>query len=194
MRHVFRGRLTYANVTSTLALFLALGGAAYAAGNSLVGSNGAIHGCVAKRGALTVVAVGKRCPRHTRSLLFAQKGQPGPRGLPGAQGTTGQPGTPGTPGAPGGVGITNYQVVNGATVASSGGGQNIASNYAFCPTGTHVIGGGFATSGANTQIFVKNEKPITGTSQDAFLVETTSASPTDAYSMTPYAYCATVAG
>lgn len=37
-------RLTYANVTATLALFVSLGGGAYAV-TSFVGADGRIHGC-----------------------------------------------------------------------------------------------------------------------------------------------------
>src|SRR5947209_3428975 len=86
-----RARPTYANVTATLALFLALGGGAYAASGGLVASNGVIHACVARDGGLVVVASGKRCAKGTRGLAFNQSG---PRGNPGVQGVPGASGSP----------------------------------------------------------------------------------------------------
>jgi hypothetical protein len=68
-------RLTYSNVVATAALFVALGGSAYALGPSFVGAGGAIQGCVAKSGGvLTVVKPGKRCPKGARSLMFNAHG------------------------------------------------------------------------------------------------------------------------
>ena len=56
-------RITYANVMATVAVFLALGGGALATG-TLIGSDGRIHGCVAKNGSLKVLKRGKHCGRH----------------------------------------------------------------------------------------------------------------------------------
>jgi hypothetical protein len=91
-----RRRLTYANVVSTLAFFIAVsGGTAFAASNLLKGSQ------IAK-GTITAANIKKNT---LSSTLFA-KGvlQSGPRGATGAQGPAGAPGTPGTPGAPGAAG------------------------------------------------------------------------------------------
>jgi hypothetical protein len=100
------------NAVALLALFVALGGGAYAATkNSFVASNGVIHGCVSKQGGLLeVVKPGRHCPRGAVSLPFAAtgpsgrvgpQGPQGPQGLQGIAGQAGTPGTPGTPGAPG---------------------------------------------------------------------------------------------
>ena len=98
----FRARVTYANVASTIALFLALGGGAYAAvGNPFAGPGGAIQGCVKRGGALIVVKSGRACPKHTTSLRF---GQTGPQGIQGPQGVAGRDGAPGTPGKDGAPG------------------------------------------------------------------------------------------
>jgi hypothetical protein len=95
-------RLTYANVMSTVAVFIALGGGAYAASSGFVSSGGAIHGCVTKHGgALKVVRTGSRCPKGARSLIFDVRGA---RGLPGARGPAGPAGAPGTPGHDGAPG------------------------------------------------------------------------------------------
>ncbi len=91
----FRSHLSYSNVVASLALFVALGGGAYAAagGSFVAGKNGTIKGCVPKRGgALRVVMVGKRCPRGTVALKFNTKGRQGtagPKGVPGPTGPAG---------------------------------------------------------------------------------------------------------
>ncbi len=80
------------NGIALAALFIALGGGAYAAtgGGKFLSPTGAINGCVAsKGGALTVLKQGKRCPRHTKALSFNAAGSPGNAG---AAGKTGAPG------------------------------------------------------------------------------------------------------
>ncbi|MDQ6776851.1 MAG: hypothetical protein M3071_11705 [Actinomycetota bacterium] len=78
--------MTFGNVVALTALFVALGGGAYAAvGNPFVSTGGTIQGCV-KHGALDIVKVGKRCPKGTTSLSFSQTG---PQGKPGGQGAAG---------------------------------------------------------------------------------------------------------
>jgi hypothetical protein len=114
---------TYANVASTLALVLALGGGAYAAvGNPFAGPGGTIRACVGKHGALIVVRSGRNCPRGKRSLELSQTGVTGPRGglgATGAQGGTGAQGATGGLGATGPVGPSNaYFASSNTTVAS----------------------------------------------------------------------------
>lgn len=76
------------NAVGLTALFVALGGGAYAASSSLVGPGGVIGGCVPKHGgALIVLRPGKSCPRGTVALSFNQKGQPGRNGVTGPAGT-----------------------------------------------------------------------------------------------------------
>jgi hypothetical protein len=101
--------LTYANVTATVALFVALGGGAYAA-TSLVGSNGVIRGCVSKIGSLSLVKPGKSCPKDKTAIAWDQQGTPGPpgssgnQGVPGAKGEQGQKGDRGSQGPTGPTG------------------------------------------------------------------------------------------
>jgi len=97
-------RSAYANVVSSLALFLALGGGAFAATGGFVGSNGTVHTCIGKHGALTVVKSGKRCPKGTTSLVLLQNGRPGTPGANGTNGTSGANGTNGSNGAQGPAG------------------------------------------------------------------------------------------
>jgi hypothetical protein len=99
-------RLTYSNVLATIAIFLALGGGAYAL--TSVSSEGVITACVNKRtGALRVVR--KRCKKSERKVFWNVGGQAGLPGTAGSQGPAGLPGSPGaagTAGATGGIGAT----------------------------------------------------------------------------------------
>src|SRR3954452_16769466 len=92
-----RAHLSFANVTSSLALFIALGGGAYAASGGFVAKNGTIRLCVGKHATLTVAKAGKRCKRHTRALVINQRGR---GGSVGAVGSAGPPGAAGPQGVP----------------------------------------------------------------------------------------------
>ena len=96
-------RLTYANVMATVAVFLALGGGAYAL-TGIPDRSGVYHGCVdPKAGALRVVKGASSCRkakivrRGTRrvrtpgesAIAWNQRGVPG---VPGVQGIQGQKG------------------------------------------------------------------------------------------------------
>jgi hypothetical protein len=106
MLHGIRSRLSYANVIATCAMFVALGGGAYAL-SGVPDRSGVYHGCVdAKSGALRVVAKASSCRktktvrRGTRRVRIPGESaiawnQQGLRGLQGAQGLPGAQGTPG---------------------------------------------------------------------------------------------------
>jgi hypothetical protein len=75
-----------------VALFVALGGGAYAASGGFVGKDGRIHGCVKGDGGLRVVKSGKGCSPGQQALAWNQKGprgRQGSRGLRGLQGPAG---------------------------------------------------------------------------------------------------------
>ena len=72
-------RLTYANVMATVAVFLAVGGGAYALGG-LVRSNGQIDGCVNQNGQLRVLRARQHCAKNETPLAWQQRG---PRGATG---------------------------------------------------------------------------------------------------------------
>lgn len=102
LRHVL-SRLTFANVIASVALFLALGGGAYAAVSGIPGKDGRIHGCYStSSGALRVLAEGRSCTRHEKALAWNEQG---PRGETGARGATGAAGATGPvgPAGPGGA-------------------------------------------------------------------------------------------
>jgi hypothetical protein len=87
-----RSRITYANVTATLALIVALGGTSYAAFNLPKNSVGPAQ---IKRGAIhsTDIAKGQIGLRHLGpSARAALGGQPGPAGPQGPQGPKGDTG------------------------------------------------------------------------------------------------------
>jgi hypothetical protein len=97
-----RSRLTYANVMVSVAVFLALGGGAYAA-TSFVGSDGAVRGCVSKKGQLTVLKKSaKKCAKGLTAISWSQRGPTGAQGLKGDQGVKGDHGDPGPSTGPAG--------------------------------------------------------------------------------------------
>ena len=90
-------RLTYANVMATVAVFLALGGGAYAL-SGVPDSGGVFHGCVSNAtGALRVVKSARSCHRAVRhgkhrnpgefAVAWNQQGRQGPPGAQGAPGS-----------------------------------------------------------------------------------------------------------
>jgi hypothetical protein len=115
MFRAVRLRLTYANVMATGAMFVALGGGAYAL-SGVPDKFGMFHGCVSNRtGALRVVKGAKSCakaggrgrrrnPGET-AISWSQQGPRGPQGILGTQGQKGDPGTAGLKGDPGTAGL-----------------------------------------------------------------------------------------
>src|SRR5690242_19716461 len=104
MRWISR-RLSYANVVASVALFLALSGAAYAvAGNPFVGRHGIISACVESEGGsheLSLVRPGASCPSGATALTLNQKGERGKQGRRGATGVHGLKGDTGATGLQG---------------------------------------------------------------------------------------------
>ena len=94
---LLRRHLTYANVAASLALFLALGGAAYAATQlpkNSVGTN------QIRKEAVTAGKIAKK----TRQQLQGARGPQGPQGPQGKTGKTGPKGATGARGAQGNTG------------------------------------------------------------------------------------------
>jgi hypothetical protein len=92
-----RRHLTYANVAATLALFLALGGAAYAATQLARNSVGTAQ---LRAGAVTAGKIA----RKTRNQLRGDRGPQGPKGKTGKTGKVGPKGATGAAGARGATG------------------------------------------------------------------------------------------
>jgi hypothetical protein len=96
MLKAVRSRMTYANVMATAAVFLALGGGAYAL-TGIPDRGGVYHGCVATSGALRVVARSSSC-RKTKTVRRGKRRVriPGESAIAwNQQGPLGQNGTPG---------------------------------------------------------------------------------------------------
>jgi hypothetical protein len=104
MRRLIRGPITVANVVAGVALFVALGGVAYAAsGSSFVGPHGYINSCVPPAGGeVNVWKPGHGCSGGRVGLAFPatpQTGATGPKGSTGPTGSTGATGGTGATGA-----------------------------------------------------------------------------------------------
>ncbi len=106
MLRMLASRLSYANVTATLALFLALSGGAYALNSNVAGHAarapftdrlGRFHGCFATHGhdagTLRIVAPSRRCRRGEQTILWSQTG---PKGSAGPAGPVGRAGSDAT--------------------------------------------------------------------------------------------------
>jgi Collagen triple helix repeat (20 copies) len=122
--------LSYANVMATVAVFLALGGGAFAATSALVTKNGRIHACVSKSShLLTVLKAGQHCDRRHVALTFNAKGVRGARGLAGAIGPTGPAGPAGPAGARGAKGDAGDRGRAGTNGTNGTNGKNAVSLF-----------------------------------------------------------------
>jgi hypothetical protein len=124
------GSLSYANVMATVAVFLALGGGAFAATTGLTAKDGTIHGCVSTRShVLTVLKAGKRCAQGHVALAFNAKGVPGARGPAGATGPAGPAGPAGAAGARGAKGDAGDRGRAGTNGTNGTNGKNAVSLF-----------------------------------------------------------------
>ena len=138
-------RPSAAMIVSSIALFTALSGGAYAA--ATIGSaqikNNSVQGADIKDATIKSADIA----RGTRNGL---KGQQGPAGQPGAKGDKGDKGDPGeagAPGAPGAPGVSGLQQVTLITPSNSNSGKSIV---VACPAGKKVLGTAFDIAGGTT--------------------------------------------
>ncbi len=120
-----RGRLTYANVMATVAVFMALGGIGWAAtklpknsvGTKQIKKN-AVKSAKVKNGSLLSKDFkAGQIPSGARGPEGAT-GTPGKTGAPGEIGPQGDPGSSGQPGPKGATGATGAKGATGATGAT----------------------------------------------------------------------------
>jgi hypothetical protein len=138
---VIRRRLSFANVVSCIALFVALGGVGYAATQlpkNSVGTQqlkrGAVTGAKVRDGSLGAADLGGQLPA-------------GPRGPQGFIGPTGDRGPQGDPGPPGESVAETLHVVTRygpTTTLQEGSGSG---SYAACQAGELLTGGGYEFEG-----------------------------------------------
>ena len=147
-----RAAFSYANVMATVAVFLALGGGAYAL-SGVPDRNGVFHGCVNSRtGSLRIVKAASACHKARtitrggrrvripgeQAIAWNQQGRPGVNGVNGVNGTNGTNGT---------NGATNLAVRTSTdNFASAGDGDNTVN----CNPGERAVGGGVARSGGGS--------------------------------------------
>lgn len=120
----FRPTVGYSDVMATIAVFMALGGGAYAVTSSPGG--GVVTACAKKKaGALRVIKQGKRCKRGERKLVWNVQGlagNPGGAGLQGPKGDAGQQGAKGDPGSTGATGSAGATPANITMLSENWGG------------------------------------------------------------------------
>jgi hypothetical protein len=140
-----RERLTFANVTAGLALFIALGGTSYAAitlPRNSVGTNqlrtGAIRSVDVKDRSLEA----RDLSLKARRFLKGQKGEQGERGPQGPAGPTG-------PSGGGGGGGSTSVVITTETATGTVAFGEVASATATCGAGRRVTGGGVRVDSAS---------------------------------------------
>jgi hypothetical protein len=162
MRHVFRpGR--YANVASTLALMVALGGTSYAA---VALPKNSVGNKQLKTNAVTSSEVKDRT---LRSKDFRAGELPaGPRGFAGAPGPKADTGATGAQGVAGPPGVSGWQRVENSNGVVNGNSWTDVS--ISCPAGKRVFGGGayapgltlvssFPASDTSWSVGVHNDNP-----------------------------------
>jgi hypothetical protein len=88
-------RLSFANVASALALFISLGGGAYAATGKLRRADDTIRACVAKSGGVRIVTAKQSCRTRETAVAWNRRG---PVGRTGATGPAGERGLAGVNG------------------------------------------------------------------------------------------------
>jgi len=159
-----RGRLSYANVMSTIGVMLALGGTSYAAiklpSNSVGSAQIRSDAVRASELAPNAVTSGNVKNRSLLATDFAlgqlPTGATGANGATGATGATGAQGTVGPAGVVGAVTVQreDFTVTEGMTV----------SIQVSCPAGTKALGGGSALDDANAEgIYLTASRPLRST-------------------------------
>lgn len=134
-------RPTYAEITSTLALFLALGGVSYAAAtlpkdsvSSATIRNGQVRGADLAAGSVSASKLSK----DLRAQLGVTAGGKGSDGKPGASGSNGKDGSSGASGSNGSDGKSGAQGPAGPTGPAGRDGAAIAARANF---GNHAVTG-----------------------------------------------------
>jgi hypothetical protein len=177
-------QLTYANVVSTICLFVVLSGTAYAAATLPSNSVGpaqlkanAVTSAKVKDGALLRKDfMAGQLPAGPRGSVGSTgaAGAQGPAGPQGPQGIQGFTGASGPQGPSGGFNLSKINYVTGPTVSVVSAPGLAIGTETLCPAGNKVIGGGFRILSADTAVgVVRSESNSTGS---GWVVEVTNTS------------------
>ena len=203
MHHVLAHRPSPALVVACLALFVAVGGSAYAAvslpANS-VGTvqlkNSAVTGAKLAGGSVGAanVRAGSLLARDFKAgqLPAGAEGPQGATGAQGPQGATGPQGPQGVPGpagSQGSPGISGYQVITAASTSDATSGKAVAVN---CPAGEKVLGGGISPETASTDTLVADNSYPNNNNTQWFVSAWDLAGTPSAWTLVGYAVCANV--
>lgn len=159
-----RSRLTYANVMASIAVFIALGGGAYALtlDKNSVRSKHIKNGQVTSADVADDDLIGSDIDEDTLQIPRGEAGPRGPKGdtgNPGVPGTAGPQGIQGAQGVQGAPGVSALQIVT-ATSPTNTTSDSSKTATAACPAGKTVIGsgatlGGTTTSGSSPNVFAE---------------------------------------
>lgn len=141
MLHAVLARLTYANVVSTICLFIVLGGTSYAVAtgsinsreikNNVVGTKDLKNNSIRSRDIRNGTLVGADL---SGSALASLRGPQGQQGAQGAAGTNG---------------VSGYQLVTSTSAANSTSPKFVS---ALCPAGKKLLGGGAVPNNSGNDI------------------------------------------
>jgi len=160
-----RRRLSYANVTATLALFFAISGGAMAANHYLITSTKQINPKVLKKLTGKIGATG----------ATGATGAAGKEGAPGKEGSTGKEGLTGKEGKEGPIGPSNaygFSEENGPTLKTSG--LQTVATLSSLPAGSYSIVATFDAFNFDSSAVVDLDCQLmagTDTGQEHFLVQ-----------------------
>lgn len=187
-----RRRLSYANITATLALFFAMSGGALAATHYLINSTSQINPKVLKTLRGDKGATGAAGPAGLAGALGAT-GPVGPAGVAGPAGKEGPAGKQGPAGKEGPAGsegkpasLAWEEVAETEEIAAHEVGEAVAE----CPSGTRVITGGFNVENETTVPTVVSSE---ASGETAWVVAAQNST-ANAVEIEAIAYCAKTGG
>ncbi len=172
MLNAVRRKLSFANVTSMMALMVALGGTSYAAttlSKNSVGSAQIKKGSVANSDLHSnAVTSAKVKDGSLKAVDFAAKelpaGAQGPKGDTGAKGDAGAKGATGVQGPKGDTGTVGAATVLSTTATVDLAESTKASYDVYCPDGQQAIGGGGRGDDTNSEgTVVTSSRPAAST-------------------------------